>query len=66
MNPAPRRPASIVTFRPLQRQLSFTLEIIPQAVSVRYGLSIGARCVPLVLALMYLLGSLSSNLLIPT
>jgi len=28
-------------------------EIIPQAVSVRYGLSIGARCVPVVLALMY-------------
>ncbi|KAF8261737.1 hypothetical protein EI94DRAFT_1705295 [Lactarius quietus] len=30
-----------------------TREIIPQAVSVRYGLSIGARCVPVVLALMY-------------
>jgi metal transporter CNNM len=29
-------------------------EIIPQAVSVRYGLSIGARCVPVVLTLMYL------------
>ncbi|EDR04809.1 uncharacterized protein LACBIDRAFT_304068 [Laccaria bicolor S238N-H82] len=28
-------------------------EIIPQAVSVRYGLSIGAKCAPLVLALMY-------------
>jgi len=28
-------------------------EIIPQAVSVRYGLSIGARCVPVVLTLMY-------------
>ena len=30
--------------------------IIPQAVSVRYGLSIGAACSPLVLGLMYLLG----------
>ncbi|TFY80544.1 hypothetical protein EWM64_g3468 [Hericium alpestre] len=29
-------------------------EIIPQAVSVRYGLSIGATCAPFVLALMYL------------
>ncbi|KAH9005743.1 DUF21-domain-containing protein [Lactarius hatsudake] len=28
-------------------------EIIPQAVSVRHGLSIGARCVPVVLTLMY-------------
>ncbi|EGN94182.1 hypothetical protein SERLA73DRAFT_144654 [Serpula lacrymans var. lacrymans S7.3] len=28
--------------------------IIPQAVSVRYGLAIGSRCAPLVLALMYL------------
>ncbi|KAF8191972.1 hypothetical protein K438DRAFT_873305 [Mycena galopus ATCC 62051] len=30
-------------------------EIIPQAVSVRYGLSIGAACAPFVLGLMYLL-----------
>ncbi|KAJ7676547.1 hypothetical protein DFH06DRAFT_1168454 [Mycena polygramma] len=29
-------------------------EIIPQALSVRYGLSIGAACAPFVLALMYL------------
>ncbi|KAJ7108335.1 hypothetical protein C8R44DRAFT_636674 [Mycena epipterygia] len=29
-------------------------EIIPQALSVRYGLSIGAACAPLVLFLMYL------------
>ncbi|KAI0258675.1 DUF21-domain-containing protein [Gloeopeniophorella convolvens] len=28
--------------------------VIPQAVSVRYGLSIGARCAPIVLTLMYL------------
>ncbi|KAI9510699.1 DUF21-domain-containing protein [Russula earlei] len=28
--------------------------IIPQATSVRYGLSIGARCAPIVLVLMYL------------
>ncbi|KAJ4485216.1 hypothetical protein J3R30DRAFT_1325590 [Lentinula aciculospora] len=30
-------------------------EIIPQAVCVRYGLGIGAKCVPLVLALMWIL-----------
>jgi len=30
--------------------------VIPQAASVRYGLSIGAACAPLVLGLMYLLG----------
>ncbi|KAF8870596.1 hypothetical protein CPB84DRAFT_1801877 [Gymnopilus junonius] len=29
-------------------------EIIPQAVSVRYGLAVGATCAPLVLGLMYL------------
>lgn len=29
-------------------------EIIPQSLSVRYGLSIGAACTPLVLALMYI------------
>ncbi|KAH7923775.1 DUF21-domain-containing protein [Leucogyrophana mollusca] len=29
-------------------------EIIPQAVSVRYGLAIGARCAPFVLGMMYL------------
>ncbi|KAI0324347.1 DUF21-domain-containing protein [Cubamyces sp. BRFM 1775] len=29
-------------------------EIIPQAVSVRYGLSIGASCAPIVLGMMYL------------
>jgi metal transporter CNNM len=29
-------------------------EVIPQAVSVRYGLAIGARCAPFVLCLMYL------------
>jgi len=32
--------------------------IIPQAVSVRYGLSIGAACAPLVLGMMYLFGTL--------
>ncbi|KAI0247845.1 hypothetical protein BJV78DRAFT_1132382 [Lactifluus subvellereus] len=32
----------------------YGVTIIPQATSVRYGLSIGARCVPVVLALMYL------------
>ncbi|KAJ7252045.1 hypothetical protein C8J57DRAFT_1352071 [Mycena rebaudengoi] len=30
-------------------------EIIPQAISVRYGLSIGAACAPLVLSLMWLM-----------
>lgn len=34
-------------------------EIIPQAVSVRYGLSIGAACAPLVLGLMYLLAPIA-------
>jgi len=34
-------------------------EIIPQAVSVRYGLSIGAACAPLVLCLMYLLAPIA-------
>ncbi|KZT09046.1 DUF21-domain-containing protein [Laetiporus sulphureus 93-53] len=29
-------------------------EIIPQAVSVRYGLSVGASCAPIVLGMMYL------------
>ncbi|KAF9475344.1 DUF21-domain-containing protein [Pholiota conissans] len=29
-------------------------EIIPQAISVRYGLSVGATCAPLVLGMMYL------------
>ena len=32
------------------------LRVIPQAVCVRYGLSIGAKCAPLVLALMWILG----------
>ncbi|KIJ93591.1 hypothetical protein K443DRAFT_135002 [Laccaria amethystina LaAM-08-1] len=35
-----------------QRRCRFQ-EIIPQAVSVRHGLSIGAKCAPLVLVLMY-------------
>ncbi|KAF7969740.1 hypothetical protein HWV62_26098 [Athelia sp. TMB] len=34
---------------------NYSARIIPQAVSVRYGLSIGAACAPLVLALMYIL-----------
>jgi len=40
------------------------VRIIPQAVSVRYGLGVGARCVPLVLAMMYILG-LSSPVPVP-
>ena len=35
--------------------------IIPQAVSVRYGLAVGAQCAPLVLAMMYILGPSSST-----
>jgi metal transporter CNNM len=38
--------------------------IIPQAVSVRYGLSIGAACAPLVLGMMYLFGTV--HVFIPT
>ncbi|KAG1719100.1 hypothetical protein EDB19DRAFT_1787462 [Suillus lakei] len=34
--------------------ISTTAIVIPQAVSVRYGLAIGARCAPFVLCLMYL------------
>jgi CBS domain containing-hemolysin-like protein len=33
------------------------IRIIPQAVSVRYGLSIGARCAPLVLCFMWIFGT---------
>ena len=40
-----------------------TSRIIPQAVCVRYGLSIGAKCVPLVLCLMWILGMSSDSLL---
>ena len=32
--------------------------IIPQAISVRYGLYVGAHCAPLVMILMFLLGKL--------
>ncbi|PIL30796.1 transporter [Ganoderma sinense ZZ0214-1] len=35
-------------------QPPFSREIIPQAVSVRYGLSVGASCAPVVLGMMYL------------
>ena len=35
---------------------SLSPRIIPQATSVHYGLSIGARCAPLVLGMMYLFG----------
>lgn len=38
-------------------QQSFDLRIIPQAVSVRYGLAVGATCAPLVLVMMYIFGS---------
>ncbi|KIK54859.1 hypothetical protein GYMLUDRAFT_48403 [Collybiopsis luxurians FD-317 M1] len=34
-------------------------EIIPQAASVRYGLSIGAKCAPFVLILMYILAPIA-------
>ncbi|KAN0138681.1 hypothetical protein V8E53_003669 [Lactarius tabidus] len=39
---------------PFSKKADHYPRIIPQAVSVRYGLSIGARCVPVVLTLMYL------------
>jgi metal transporter CNNM len=39
-----------------QQELKVVNRIIPQAVSVRYGLSIGARCSSIVLALMYFFG----------
>ena len=35
-----------------------SIRVIPQAVCVRYGLRIGAMCVPFVLGLMYVLGKL--------
>ena len=34
----------------------FPYRIIPQAVSVRHGLSIGATCAPYVIGLMYIMG----------
>jgi len=34
-------------------------EIIPQAVSVRHGLAVGARCAPFVLAMMYILAPIA-------
>lgn len=42
---------------PYSYQQSFDLRIIPQAVSVRYGLAVGATCAPLVLVMMYIFGS---------
>ncbi|KAJ2917580.1 hypothetical protein MD484_g2835, partial [Candolleomyces efflorescens] len=51
-------PVSPMLFALTERDApSFTqrhLRIIPQALSVRYGLAIGARCAPLVLGMMYL------------
>ncbi|KAF7322773.1 hypothetical protein HMN09_00056600 [Mycena chlorophos] len=38
---------------------SYIVRIIPQAVSVRYGLSIGASCAPMVLFTMYLLAPIA-------
>ena len=37
------------------------VRIIPQAISVRYGLGIGASCAPLVIALMYIMGAYSNS-----
>ncbi|KAJ3524591.1 hypothetical protein NM688_g8534 [Phlebia brevispora] len=50
------RSSRVLTCRIVLIQASFhpDSEIIPQAVSVRYGLSIGAACVPIVLAMMYI------------
>ena len=39
-----------------QQVCFFWFRIIPQAVSVRYGLAVGATCAPLVLAMMYIFG----------
>ena len=41
--------------------MTISCRIIPQAVSVRYGLAIGARCAPFVLGLMYLFGKYNIN-----
>ena len=38
--------------------MHFCRRVIPQAVSVRYGLSIGAACAPIVLGMMYFFGAL--------
>ncbi|KAH9065016.1 hypothetical protein EDB87DRAFT_1803780 [Lactarius vividus] len=45
--------AAIVISTTMIGIISHHTRIIPQAVSVRHGLSIGARCVPVVLTLMY-------------
>ena len=39
------------------------VRIIPQAISVRYGLGIGASCAPLVIALMYIMGAYTLSVL---
>ena len=44
-------------FALLMRTKVCDFRIIPQAVSVRYGLAVGATCAPLVLAMMYIFGS---------
>lgn len=41
---------------------SYPSRIIPQAVCVRYGLHIGAQCVPIVSGLMYMLGERDDRL----
>ncbi|KAK7047171.1 hypothetical protein VNI00_006837 [Paramarasmius palmivorus] len=46
---------AIVIFGSLMK-MTFSREIIPQAVSVRYGLAIGAACSDFVLALMWIIG----------
>lgn len=38
--------------------------IIPQAVSVRYGLAVGATCAPAVLGMMYIMGVYLEYLLV--
>ena len=52
--------SKFILFLPLTypyQQSFFDLRIIPQAVSVRYGLAVGATCAPLVLVMMYIFGS---------
>ncbi|KAK0200696.1 hypothetical protein DFS33DRAFT_1386614 [Desarmillaria ectypa] len=46
--------AAIVIFGPYTFSRRVIYRIIPQSLSVRYGLSIGAACTPFVLALMYI------------
>jgi hypothetical protein len=45
--------------RPITDRAFFRHRVIPQAISVRYGLYVGAHFAPLVLILMFLFGKFS-------